>query len=292
MNSPNSPVSAELSSDSKRWLARFSGEFLALDNGTRMGASSHMGPLRVQRPFYPEGKECLHLYLLHPPGGLVGGDRLSIDLSVRRNAHLLMTTPSAGKLYRNISGLSQGQYVQLNIAAGGCLEYLPQENIVFDGAEGELHAQVDIEGDGLFVGWEITCLGRYESDDPFEQGRLRQSLLIYRDGQPLFMDRLLLEAPCQLQTSRAGFQGCSVFGSMVITRELMSDESFQESLIEWQQSLPVEISLAITQKPDVWIARALGDKAEKVRDAFEVLWEKLRPQLLNRPACPPRIWRT
>lgn len=278
--------------DTQRWLAQFRGDFICIDGSTRMGSTNHFGPLRVQRPFYPEGDQCLHLYLLHPPGGLVGGDRLSIALNVQQNAHLLMTTPSAGKLYRNISGLSQGQIVDLAIAPNAVLEYLPQENIVFDGAEGELHTQVDIEGNGLFIGWDITCLGRFESNDPFEQGQLRQSLTIRRDGRPLFIDRLALSAPSDLQNSHAGFQGRSVFGSLVVTADVMGDGALSETLVEWQQSLVADICVAMTQKPGVFIARALGDKAEQVREAFEALWQQLRPHLVQRSACPPRIWRT
>ena len=281
--------------DTRRWLANFSGKFFSLNGCTRLGKTQHFGPLRVQRPFFPEGNDCLHFYLLHPPGGLVGGDSLSIKLDLDAGAHVMMTTPSAGKMYRNISNLSQGQFVQLSVADGAALEYLPQENIIFDGAEGELHTRVDLAGSGVFAGWEITCLGRYESNDPFEAGSLKQSLEVYRDGKPLFLDRLILRAPSALQQGLAGFQDHCVFGTFVISADLMNDETFAESLIEWQEALNGsngDVTVAMTQKPNVWIARAIGDKAEKVRDAYEALWVKIRPHLLTREACPPRIWRT
>lgn len=287
-------ASQENRDDSKCWLAQYRGEFFHSDGSTRLGSSRHFGPLRVQRPFYPEGRDCLHLYLLHPPGGLVGGDKLSIELDLKQGSHVLMTTPSAGKLYRNISGFKQCQCVQLTVDDGACLEYLPQENIVFNGADGELHTQVDLKGSGVFVGWEITCLGRTESNDMFEQGQLRQSLMIRRDGQALFSDRLRLEAPGRLQISRAGFQASSVFGTFVITKDVTSieDASLEEVLLNWQNSQVEGVQLAITQKPGVFIARALGDKSEKIKEAFEVLWQRLRPELIERSACPPRIWRT
>jgi urease accessory protein len=285
----------------KRWLAKFSGQFIETDGYTRMGLTQHFGPLRVQRPFYPEGQGCLHLYLLHPPGGLVGGDHLSIDLDVESGAHVLMTTPSAGKIYRNISDLSQGQYVSLRVGDGSILEYLPQENIIFDGADGELSTCVDIYGNGLFVGWEITCLGRHESQDAFETGRLKQSLRINHNNRPLFIENLTLVAPTELQSGRAGFQGKSVFGTFVINADMMiDDEPLQQQLMIFQRRWNDEISatveghivVALTQKPGVFVARIMGNKAEWLRRCFEDLWLIIRPELLGRQACVPRIWRT
>lgn len=285
--------SALASLDSQRWLAQFKATFFKAEGATRMGRTEHYGPLRVQRPFHPEGPECLHFYLLHPPGGLVGGDRLSIDLYLQPDSHVLMTTPSAGKVYRNISDHPQGQFVNLRVAEGATLEYFPQENIIFDGAKGELHTEINLEGSGIFCGWEISCLGRYESSEPFASGSLKQSLMIFRDGQPLFCDRFQLQAPSDLQAASAGFRDRWIFGTFVITSEVMKDEQFSELLIDWQNTVNAEgVILAMTQKPEVWVVRALSDKAEKLRLAFEVLWQSVRPEVLNREACPPRIWRT
>ncbi|MCW7552922.1 urease accessory protein UreD [Endozoicomonas gorgoniicola] len=282
--------------DTQRWLARFSAEFSVKQRGTRLGKTEHFGPLRVQRPFFPEGPECLHFYLLHPPGGLVGGDQLSIDLVLRDGAHVLMTTPSAGKIYNNISGIPQGQHVSLTIDDGTILEYLPQENIVFDGADGQLITTIDISGDGLFLGWEITCLGRFESEQFFERGQLMQSLMLRRDGRPLFSDRLQFSASSPLQESRVGFNNYHVFGTFLINRNVMSDTNeLGEKIIAWQEGINSryqQLTVAVTQKPDAFIARILGNKAEQVRNCFEHLWQQLRTDVVGREACAPRIWRT
>ena len=280
--------------DAKRWRAKFAGDFVSVDGHTRMGFTEHFGPLRVQRPFYPEGLDCLHLYLLHPPGGLVGGDKLSISLNANTHSHILMTTPSAGKIYRNISGIKQGQYVQIDVADAAVVEYLPQENIIFNNADAELITQVDIKGTGTFIGWEITCLGRIEGDELFEVGGLKQSLNITQDGEPLFMDRLTLLAPCSLQTSKAGFQDKSVYGTFIINRNIINSD-VEDQLIAWQEEqnqIRTLTSVGITQKPNAFIARVLGDKAEQARDVFESLWTLLRPHVINKQACAPRIWRT
>ena len=275
--------------DIKQWLAHFSAEFISIDSSTRLGRTSHYGPLRVQRPFFPEGNDLQHLYLLHPPGGLVGGDQLSIDLKLGPKTRVLMTTPSAGKFYRNITAFDQGQHVCLKVGDGASLEWLPMENIIFSGASAHLSTQVELQGDGIFIGWEITCLGRKASEETFSSGSLKQTLTISRDGQLLFKDRLHLKAASRLQTSRAGLQDKSVFGSFVIT----SDPEFNYG--EFQQTINEKIApgfIAITQKKNVLIARVLADNGEDARFAFESLWEALRPLVLQRQACPPRIWNT
>lgn len=276
------------------WLAHYHGDFVAVDGVTQMGKTQSYGPLRVQRPFFPEGGQCLHLYLLHPPGGMVGGDQLSIELNAKCNSHLLMTTPSAGKFYRNISQLKQKQLVKMTVAENAVLEYFPQENIIFDGANAMLTTDIELTANGQFIGWEISCLGRNEGDHFFNKGSLQQALSISRDGIPVFIDRFNLEAPSRLQQSQAGLADATVMGSFIVTNEVVSKLG-SETLAQWQATIQQTLrggELAITQKPGVFIARAKGCKVEAIRHAFEALWVLIRPAIINRIACPPRIWRT
>ena len=82
------------------WVARLALRFEQRAGRTVLAHRSHEGPLAVQKPFYPEGDVC-HVYLLHPPGGVVGGDRLTIEIEVASDAHAVITTPAAGKFYRS-----------------------------------------------------------------------------------------------------------------------------------------------------------------------------------------------
>jgi len=116
----------------RRWAAALDLGFEARNvNGprpvTRLVRRRHSGPLWVQRPFYPEGKTgCCHVYLLHPPGGLVSGDELRMAASVAEGGHALLTTPAAAKLYKADShGVAWGQRTRLQVAKDAILEYLP-----------------------------------------------------------------------------------------------------------------------------------------------------------------------
>jgi urease accessory protein len=280
------------------WRALFRGEFYGSKDTanqvhTRMGKTMHFGPLRVQRPFFPEGSDLLHMYLLHPPGGLVGGDHLVIQVSAIDQAKVLVTTPSAGKLYRNESQLDQVQQVDLNVADNSAIEYLPQENIIFDGAKGRLNTKVKISGNGLFIGWEITCLGRPEGNALFKQGKLMQTLSIYQDERLLFIDRLNLNAQNGVMQSKAGLQGYSTYATFVVNREI--DQDIHQQLVNMQATVNASeknILMGITQKQGVFIIRALGERAEPIREIFEYMWQLLRPSIYGREACTPRIWNT
>ena len=298
MNMLTAPqASALIDKADPHWRALFRGEFYGASGPdqalhTRMGKTMHYGPLRVQRPFFPEGPDVLHMYLLHPPGGLVGGDYLAIQVSAIDQARVLVTTPSAGKLYRNESSLDQLQQVVLSVADNSVIEYLPQENIIFDGAKGHLNTQVNIAGNGLFIGWEITCLGRPEGDAWFRQGQLMQTLSIYHDDKPLFIDRLNLEASNGVMESKAGLQGYSSFATFVVNREV--DSNVYQQLIHMQDVTNAQdlILLGVTQKQGVLVIRALAHRAEPIRHMFEKIWQLLRPAVYEREACTPRIWNT
>ena len=114
----------------------------------RRGAASvavhrrHSGPLRLQKALHPEGPSLAHLLVVHPPAGIAGGDRLEIDIDVDVDANALVTTPGATKWYRS-EGARAHQAVALTVARGACLEWLPQENIVFDGADVETSTTID-----------------------------------------------------------------------------------------------------------------------------------------------------
>ena len=172
------PSLAPRATDAATWPAslhlRFSGDAAA----TRLAFCQHHGPLRVQRAFYPEGPSVPHVYMLHPPGGLAGGDELSIAIDVEPGAHALVTTPAAGKCYRS-DGRAARQVQRLRAAAGSTLEWLPQENIVFDGAHVRLETHVELDPQARFIGWDILCLGRPANQERFTRGFCRQKLELF-----------------------------------------------------------------------------------------------------------------
>ena len=129
-----------------------------------------MGPLTVQRPFHPEGAPC-HLYLLHPPGGVVGGDEIDLRVGIADGAHALLTTPGATKFYRSIGPQSRVRQ-SFSVAADARLEWLPQDNILFPGANLALDSEFHLQQGARLLAWETLALGRPVIGERFVQGLL------------------------------------------------------------------------------------------------------------------------
>ncbi|SMF12770.1 urease accessory protein [Alteromonadaceae bacterium Bs31] len=275
----------------REWSAAINLHLALRDGKTRVVKSQHHGPLRIQRPFYPE--ESCHLYLLHPPGGMVIGDELQISAELLPHAQALITTPSAGKIYgAKGADFLQQQNVQFKIASGACLEWLPQETIVFDSANGVLNTRIELEHGASYGGWDIVRLGRLASGETFSTGRCIQKLEIWQGERPLFIERNSIEAGGDLHKGLWGLQGKSTFGTLLLTAVLQRDAI--DDLVNELESLDLQQKecWGLTQKGPLFIARYLGDDIALCRKGFELIWKAARPALNNREAVSPRIWNT
>lgn len=274
------------------WRAELVLGFSECDGRTTLSRRTHSGPLRVQRPFYPEPQVC-HVYILHPPGGIVGGDTLQIQVRAAERAQVLLTTPAANKFYRSKDGTSARLHQYLTVEAGASLEWFPQESIVFDGAWVDSATRVNLAGDAHFMGWEITCLGRRAAQEVYTHGEYRQHFEIWRNGRPLWIERACVRGGSAVLTGTWGLAGFSVTGSFVcITKNSSSVQCVRDAVAQMAPSQNGDDLFSATQRDEVLICRYLGHSAEQARRYFIRAWEVLRPMVLERAACAPRIWAT
>ncbi len=266
--------------------------------GTRLSRNRHSGPLYVQKPFYPEGKELAHIYLLHPPGGLVSGDTLTLDITLEEKAQGLVTTPGATRMYRaRESSPVQRQYTTLNLQEDATLEWFPMEAIVYNQAHAELETKITLQDNSTVFAWEITCFGLPASAEKFEQGFFKQRYIVEQNNKPLFIDNLVVDQKnnTKLFTASAGMQNKTVSGFFIsgpCSIERKQREVLTEDLREILASKSLENLISVTWVNDFCIVRYLGDSAFQARKAFTALWQHLRPEVIQRKACEPRIWLT
>ena len=172
-----SPLLPEGAGVEPGWSARLNLRFESCEvlgsSRTVMTERNHFGPLRILKPLYPEGHDICHGVVVHPPGGIVAGDSLAIDVQVDANANALITTPGAQKWYRS-SGKQASAVTRLHVADGATLEWMPQETMVFDGAWVEQVLDVTLAPRARFFGWEMLCLGRTTRGERFTTGEFRQ----------------------------------------------------------------------------------------------------------------------
>jgi urease accessory protein len=269
------------------WQAELALGFERRDGRTVLAARRHCGPLVVQKPLYPEGDEVCHVIIVHPPAGIAGGDEIEVAASAAEGAHALLTTPGAGRWYRS-GGSWARQSLAFEAGSGACLEWLPQETIVFDGALADLRTKVRLAGDARFIGWEVLCLGRTGSGERFIRGQCRVRTVVMRDGRPLWHERGRFDAGGALMDAPAGLGGHSVSGTLyAVAAQLRAPD-----LAACRAVTPVAGESAVTLLPGVLLARYLGDSSEAAKRYFAELWRRLRPVVTGREAHEPRIWRT
>lgn len=266
------------------WQAYLRLGFEARNGRSVLTERERRGPLAVQRPFYPEGDIC-HVYLLHPPGGVVGGDTIDIDTRVDRGSHALVTTPGATKFYRSGGDVAQ-QRQHLVIEDGAALEWLPQENIFFPGADAALDTRVERTGDARIALSEIQCLGRPVVGESFETGRIDSRLAIYRDGVPQLVERLRVRADNRCRLSLMA--GMAVGGTLVLSHATEVEVDACRDLLFSDG----DNYMGATLVEDLLVVRYLGNSTEKAQKLFRAVWQRLRPAVMGREASLPRIWAT
>lgn len=277
----------------RNWHACIKLEFAARHKRTALTDMEFNGPLRVQRPFYPEADTC-HTYLLHPPGGMVSGDTVDIKLRTGPQSHALVTTPSAGKVYKaDSAGLKQKQTLDIRVRDSIC-EWLPQETILFNGAKAQFDAQVRVEGSGHFTGWEMMALGRAAGDQPFERGLLSQKMSILLNGNHLVWEAFRLDSELSMLNSRVGLNGFSHFGNLYwVGSDIHQHRAALDAALTTLPSVAQQNLLVVaSHKPDLLVVRGFSDCAEKLRNSFIQIWAQMRPVTIGKPACLPRIWAT
>ncbi len=270
------------------WHAELHLGFSERDGRTILSHRDHRGPLAIQKMLYPEGDGVCHAIILHPPGGLAGGDKLEINITAAAKAHALLTTPGAGKWYK-ANGASASQRVVIDVADNALIEWLPQETIVYDAAEAEWRGEVQLAATARYAGWEIICLGRQACGEQFRQGQLRQSLKIYRDNRIIWGEHANLKGSDRLLNSAAGLRGQPVFATFVVAAGLLPP-----ALLEQCRAVTADDDglTCVTALPEIFVGRYLGRSTQSARHYFEKIWALLRPWYAGMAAQRPRIWNT
>ncbi|WP_017444170.1 urease accessory protein UreD [Gayadomonas joobiniege] len=283
----------------KNWLAQLELSFKKTPVGTRLAQVKRDGPLSVQKAFYPEGPDVAHVYLLHPPAGIVSGDKLYITGQVEAGAHALLTTPGANRFYkaRDLSdddARKQLQHTHFDLAKDAVLEYLPQETLIYPNADAINQLTVKLAANSIYLGWEVLSLGLPVVDKPFADGRLVQQTQVYINGQLKLHDRLNINPENQIMQQLAGLNQQPVLGTFVIASSAQQNDvlALEENLCNHLQQLELAEQFSLTRLDEIILVRYLGAKTSDCKDVFSQLWHIARATLCQREASAPRIWLT
>lgn len=265
------------------------------DGERTIALDRHEGPLRVLQRLYPEGPGVCHHVLVHPPGGIVGGDTLQLDARLDAGTHALITTPGATRFYRS-SGEPALQASTLQLADGARLEWLPLETLAYRGCLAENRVRLQLAPGAETIGWDVLGLGLPASGQAFDHGRFTQLLELPGvwlergciDGE----DRLLLDSPLGLAGERVLATLWFAAGSPIGRERAEALVDAARAVID--AAMPaLPCPAGVTQlHPQAIVLRALGPRVEPVMQLLQAVWGAWRPLAWQRAAVPPRVWRT
>ncbi|MRS89795.1 urease accessory protein UreD [Enterobacteriaceae bacterium RIT714] len=264
----------------KGWQASLALQFCHTPEKTILHSARHVGPLTVQRPFYPENETC-HLYLLHPPGGIVGGDELEISVRLEAKSHALITMPGASKFYRSNGALARlNQHFFINENA--VLEWLPQDTIFFPGANARLRSVFHLHPSGTLLAWELFCLGRPVINETFSHGTLESRLEVWLEDQPLLIERQHLTDGNLTLVAHQPWIGTLLC--------YPASDALLEGVRE--RLTPLENYAGATLTDGLLSVRFLASDNLICQRVMRDIWHYLRPHVIAKTPHAPRIWQT
>jgi urease accessory protein len=272
------------------WHGALTLRFASAPGKTVVAHRRHEGPFCIQQPFYPGDGVC-HVYLLHPPGGLAGGDRLILDTRIDDAASVLLTTPASTKFYRS-DGAPSVQRQTLRVAAGASLEWLPLDAILFGGSRADIATDVQLHPAAKFIGWEMTALGRPLSGDRYSTGALEQRTRIYIGDEPQVDERLCWRVGDPILRAEWGLAGFGVLGALYAYPADARLLALARERLCAHPHPPQEQRAAATLLGRLLAVRYLGNRPEPLRTQFEDLWAAIRTAVVAREPSAPRIWKT
>ena len=253
----------------------------------------HDGPLRVLASLYPEAPAVCHNVLVHPPGGIVGGDELAVEVSVAEGAHALVTTAGATRFYRS-TGAPAVQTLHATLAEGTRLEWLPLETIAYSGCIAENRLRFTLAPGAEMIGWDMLALGLPTSGQPFERGRFKQS--IEMPGR--WFERGVVDAgDTRLLDSPLGWAGHRVMGTLWFATGSAVPDLRRDTLLDAARAVidghALRPSAGASALPDgAIVLRVLAPRVEPLMNLLSAVWAEWRRSAWQLAGCTPRVWRT
>lgn len=253
---------------------------------------AHDGPLRIFKSLYPEGEAICHNVIVHPPGGLVGGDLLDLDVRVGQGAHALIGTPGATRFYASDEAPAE-QRVRVHLERGARLEWLPLETIAYPGCRAINRWTATLDEDAQLMAWDVTALGLPGAAQAFDHGSLRQHLEI----PGLWLESAHLRGDDhRLLASPLGMAGHRCLGTLILATGTPLARPRREALLEAVRAAlgqpTAGLQAAATCPHDrLLVVRAVAPLVEPLMSCLQAVWAALRPLAWQLPAQAPRIWR-
>jgi len=290
---PDVPYAAPATQRLQRGAGEVRAEFAAPDAGrppsaTRLRDLYQTAPGRALLP-RPEPDDPAMLVLLTTSGGLAGGDRMQVGVTLDPGASVMVLAQAAEKIYRAAEADADTELLQsLRVGAGAWAEWLPQETILFDGARFRRSLNIDLAAGARLLLGDLLVYGRTARGERWQQGRLHDRWDLRRDGRLVWTERQSLQddIPAILDAP-AGFDGAVAQGMILYA----APDALTDALAERLRGALAEpdVRVGLTRLDGFVLLRLLSRNPQSARHSFGQAWSILRHQA-GWPAGLPRLW--
>lgn len=275
----------------KGWKGQLLLQYERNNHGQTTVSHRHTGPMRVFKSLYPQGPAICHTVLIHPPGGLVGGDVLNLDIDLNERSHALISTPGATRFYAS-DHLKSTQEVKISMQADSRLEWCPLETLAYPGCQGQSRWNAQMHPTAEMIAWDISALGLPASKQRFDRGIYMQRFEI----DDCWLEQGRIDASdTRLMQGKLGLNGYSAMGTLWFATGAPMSAHRIESLVDACRAvsppLRAELLCGVTSpNTQMVVIRALAHTTEPILQTFQTVWKQLRQCAWNLEAVAPRIW--
>ena len=186
--------------------------FAASDDRTQAIERTERGGYRVR---FPRIAETCEAVLINTGGGMAGGDHMRAEIAADAGAAAVVTTQAAEKIYRSQGALTEIG-IDLNLAAGSRLDWLPQEMILFCGSRWRRKLTTDVAADASLTIAESIVFGRAAMNEVVDSGFCHDRWRIRRDGKLIFAEDMRLDGnPARLLAANASGNGARALATIL-----------------------------------------------------------------------------
>ena len=243
-------------------------------------------PVRILFPDNPPGELTIGV-LTTTSGGLVGGDKIEVEVISGPGTQSMIMAQAAEKIYRS---LGPDCLIDISVQADNesWFEWLPQETILHQGARMRRHTKLNLSGTARVMAGEFLVFGRHAMGEKMTEGLVRDSWDVSVGGRRVWADVFHLDGELAKKIDHpAGLGGATGLASLVyaapdaedfltLARELLADQP--------------EVRSAATFVNDVLLVRWLGADVFSLRKVYAKFWKKFRNQAGQQPEKLPRLW--
>ncbi|WP_206682367.1 urease accessory protein UreD, partial [Dietzia sp. Cai40] len=273
------------------------------DGRTVLADRYQKSPLQVMRPLYvdPVLPHVPVTYLMSTGGGVVGGDRLDIDVRLADRSHSVITTQAATRIHRMDAGFAT-QDVALTLGAGAVCEWVPDPLIPYAGSRFQQRLRATIPEDAVLVVSDVLTAGRVARGERWAVDALVSQVELARpDGTPVVVDttRIMGRAGAGVGAGVGAGQtgpdddmvtgGSDAIGTLFVLAPGPAADLAASMRAAIGSSVGVrwdEVRCGVSTLPEgcgAW-ARVVGGSPEAVDAAVRAVWSAARKHVLGAPA--------